>query len=165
MGQDGCERRIEVFVIIQKKKKKLGGGWGCRVGGGLGFQGRCEQSSEVFVILFFLGRGQGGCERRIEVLVKIPKKKMGGGGWGRVGGVRMDVKVFVRIQKKWGGGRVGGSVQVGGKGGCERRIEAFVKIKKKWGGGRVGCTLALIRIWTDIDIQSDFETCRRNTSV
>ena len=23
--------------------------------------------------------GQGGCERRIEVFVKIPKKKMGGG--------------------------------------------------------------------------------------
>ena len=30
--------------------------------------------------------GQGGCERRIEVLVKIQKKKLGGGrsgsGWG-----------------------------------------------------------------------------------
>ena len=25
-GQDGCERRIEVFVKIQKKKKNLGGG-------------------------------------------------------------------------------------------------------------------------------------------
>ena len=33
--------------------------------------------------------GQGGCERRIEVFVKIQKKN-GGGGWGR--GVR------------WGGG-------------------------------------------------------------
>ena len=32
--------------------------------------------------------GQGGCERRIEVFVKM--KKMGGGGGGR-GGVRMDV--------------------------------------------------------------------------
>ena len=29
------------------------------------------------------GRGQGGCERRIEVYVKIQKKKLGGGGqWG-----------------------------------------------------------------------------------
>ena len=38
------------------------------------------------------GRGQGGCERRIEVFVKIQKKKFGGGegsggqweesGWG-----------------------------------------------------------------------------------
>ena len=40
--------------------------------------------------------GQGGCERRIEVFVKIPKKIGGGGrggvgGRGRVGGVRVDV--------------------------------------------------------------------------
>ena len=77
------------------------------------------------------GRGQGGCERRIEVFVKIQKKIWGGGrgvggvsGRGRVwgGGVRVDVneiEVFVKIQKKkfggvgsgegrWGG-RVGGS--------------------------------------------------------
>ena len=42
--------------------------------------------------------GQGGCEQRIEVCVKIQKKNLGGGGgsgsgggfgWG--GGVRMDV--------------------------------------------------------------------------
>ena len=26
--------------------------------------------------------GQGGCERRIEVFVKIQKKKLGGGGGG-----------------------------------------------------------------------------------
>ena len=39
-----------------------------------------------------LGGGQGGCERRIEVFVKIQKKKKWGGvGWGG------------------GGGRVGGS--------------------------------------------------------
>ena len=43
--------------------------------------------------------GQGGCERRIEVFVKIQKKKIGGGGLGggSVGGqgsgwgVRVDV--------------------------------------------------------------------------
>ena len=42
--------------------------------------------------------GQGGCERRIEVFVKIQRKKKfflgggGGGGRGRVGGgVRVDV--------------------------------------------------------------------------
>ena len=29
-----------------------------------------------------LGGGQGGCERRIEVFVKIQKKKLGGGGSG-----------------------------------------------------------------------------------
>ena len=39
--------------------------------------------------------GQSGCELRIEVFVKIPKKKLGGGGvgggWGVGGGVRVDV--------------------------------------------------------------------------
>ena len=40
--------------------------------------------------------GQGGCERRIEVFVKIQKKKNSGGGGGGGG--------------RWGGrGRVGGS--------------------------------------------------------
>ena len=48
-----------------------------------------------------LGRGQGGCERRIEVFVKIQKKifgggGVGGGGRGSVGGVGLGV-----------GGRVG----------------------------------------------------------
>ena len=42
-GQGGCERRIEVFVKIQKKKflggSGVGGGWG---GGGLGGQSGCE---------------------------------------------------------------------------------------------------------------------------
>ena len=44
------------------------------------------------------GRGQGGCERRIEVFVKIQKNNFFGGwggrgvsGRGRVGGVRVDV--------------------------------------------------------------------------
>ena len=38
------------------------------------------------------GRGQGGCERRIEVFVKIQKKFGGGGRCGGVGGgVRVDV--------------------------------------------------------------------------
>ena len=45
------------------------------------------------------GRGQGGCERRIEVFVKIQKKKIFGGG-GPVGG---SVAEGVR----WGGGLVG----------------------------------------------------------
>ena len=46
-----------------------GGGWGVRGGFGVG-----------------LG-GQSGCERRIEVFVKIQKKKKfgGGGGGGRLG--------------------------------------------------------------------------------
>ena len=67
-GQSGCERRIEVFIKIQKKNFFLGGGG--RVGG--------------------RGRGQGGCERRIEVFVKIQKKNIfffGGGVGESVGGV------------------------------------------------------------------------------
>ena len=72
---------------------------GVRSGGGGGWSGGVG-----------LG-GQGGCERRIEVFVKIQKKiffffgggvgsgsgwggggRRGGGGWGRVGwGVRVDV--------------------------------------------------------------------------
>ena len=59
-GQGGCERRIEVFVKIQKIKIRGG------VCGG--------------------GRGQSGCERRIEIFVKIQKKNWGGGGrWGGSG--------------------------------------------------------------------------------
>ena len=54
----------------------MGGGVGGGVGVGLG--------------------GQSGCERRIEVFVKIQKKKFGGGGrlgggGGVGGGVRVDV--------------------------------------------------------------------------
>ena len=40
------------------------------------------------------GVGQGGCERRVEVIVKMQKKVGGGGGGspnGRGGGVRVDV--------------------------------------------------------------------------
>ena len=71
-GQGGCERRIDVFVKIQKKS----GGGGSGRGGGV-----------------WLG-GQGGCERRIEVFVKIQKKKNVGWGFGSGGsgwGVRVDV--------------------------------------------------------------------------
>ena len=68
-GQGRCERRIEVFVKIQKKKNLffLGGGSG---GGRVGGEG------EVRV-----------CERKTENFVKIQKKKLGGGP----GGVRVDV--------------------------------------------------------------------------
>ena len=61
--------------------------------------------------------GQGGCERRIEGLVKIQKKK----NWGR------------------GVGSGLGGLGRGGQGGCERRIEVFGKIhQKKSRGGGVG---------------------------
>ena len=93
----------------------------------------------VFVVVFFLGGGG----------------RIGGGGVGRAGGVRVDVneelKFLRKFTKKLGGGYVGGCsgwgcsgwgecVRVGGQGGCERRIEVFVKIQKKMGGegGRVG---------------------------
>ena len=96
--------------------------------------------------------GRGGCERRIEVFVKNPKKIWGGpGGSGGSGwGVRVDVneelKFFWKFKKKnWGGGVGGGGGRRGrgrDQGGCERRIEVFVKIQKKMGGpggrGRVG---------------------------
>ena len=45
-GQDGCERRIEVFVKIKKKYFFLGGGGGrggsVRGGGGVGWGGGSE---------------------------------------------------------------------------------------------------------------------------
>ena len=66
------------FLGKFKKKNWAGsrGGSGGGEGGGVG-----------------LG-GQGGCERRIEVIVKIKKKNWGGGeggGGGGFGGVRVDV--------------------------------------------------------------------------
>ena len=69
-GQSGCERRIEVFVKIQKKNFFLGGGGGVGRLGGVGWG------------------GQSGCERRIEFFVKIQKKNFfgGGGRWGEGGG-------------------------------------------------------------------------------
>ena len=69
-----------------------------------------------------MGGGQGGCKRKIEVIVKMPKKKSRGGP---VGGSVNCVCV-------WGGG--GCSGRLGGQGICERRIEEL-KIQKKSRGG------------------------------
>ena len=76
--------------------------------------------------------GQGGCERRIEVFLKIKKNNGGeGGGAGSGWGVRMDVneelKFLLKIQKKNFGGRGvagegSGAWGLGwgrGQGGCE----------------------------------------------
>ena len=93
--------------------------------------------------------GQGGCERRTEVFVKIQKKKYfffwGGwvGGGGGQGGCESRIEILWKIKKKTklGGGEVGsmGGSGLGGQDGCERRIEVFVKIKKKnFGGGGGG---------------------------
>ena len=106
-GQSGCERRIEVFVKIQKKKI---GGWG-----GRGEGGRVGGVGSAW-------GGQSGCERRIEGFCENSKKRffLGGWGgpcggrWGSVGAsgsgwvVRVDVneelKFLLKFKKKnWGG--------------------------------------------------------------
>ena len=49
------------------------------------------------------GRGQGGCEPRIEVFVKIKKKNiffLGGGGGGSVGGVGLGGGVRVDVNEE-----------------------------------------------------------------
>ena len=115
---------IEKLRFLEKFTKKIGGG------GGVGWV-RMDVNEEL---KFFVkiqkknmggGRGpggsgwgnQGGCERRIEVFVKI-QKKMGGGvgmgsGEGSGWGVRVDVieelKFLGKFKKKyclffWGGG-------------------------------------------------------------
>ena len=71
-GQSGCERRIEVFVKIQKKNIFfLGGGGGVRWGGG--------------------GVGSGGV-------------RLGGGVGGA--GVRVDVNAMLGVGVMWGMGDV-----------------------------------------------------------
>ena len=87
-------------------------------GGGGGGAGSCQVGGRV-------GWGdQGGCERRIEVFVKI-QKKFGGRGGGREGGlrgggVRVDVNTMLGV---------GDDV---GYGGCEPRIEGIVKCTKRY---------------------------------
>ena len=91
-----------------QKKIFFGGGGGGSVGGvGLG------------------GGGQGGCERRIEVFVKIQKKKFG--GWVRWGGGGGSVAEGVR----WGGGSgVGGA-------GVRVDVNAMLGVGVMWGMGDV----------------------------
>ena len=103
------------------------GGWGSggEVGGGgwVGGRGR-------------VGGGQGGCERRTEVFVKIQKKIFfffwGGGGLGGGGGVRVDVnqelKFFgkFKIEKNGGGG---GSVGPWGCPGAGVRMDVNEELK------------------------------------
>ena len=74
---------------------------------------------------------QDGCERRIEVIVKMPKTKIGKGAGG--GGVRSGRGWGV---EEWGGGWSRGRVEWG-RVGCERRT-VFGKIQKKIGGGGGG---------------------------
>ena len=83
-----------------------------------------------------MGAGQGRCEQRSEVFVKIQKKKcfffLGGGeGWGQVGTGLGGQGRCNREVNSLGRG-VGSGVGLGGQGGCERRIKVF---KKNRGGG------------------------------
>ena len=128
---------------ISKKNSGVRG-----LGGGVGFNG-----------------GQAGCERRIEVFVKISKKKNssgggggGGGGWGWGGGVRVDVneelKFLCKFQKKKissGGVGLRGRVE-GGQAGCEN----FNK-KKFWGeGGGGGEGSGLMGVRLDVNEELKF---------
>ena len=161
-GQGGCEWRIEVFVKIQKKK--IGGGGG----GGRVWGVRMDVNEKLKFLWKFKKKkigggggvlgwgGQGGCERRIEVFVKIQKKIFfffffGGGGQegGRVGWVRVDVneelEFLWKFKKKnffgWGGGgwgRWGWGVGLGGSGWMWTKKWSFwenSQKKKLWGGG------------------------------
>ena len=57
--------------------------------------------------------GQDGCERRIEVFVKIQIKKLGGGGGFRVD-VNEGLKFLGKLKKNGGVGGLGGSGWGGG---------------------------------------------------
>ena len=70
-GQGGCERRIEVFGKIHKKKNSGGGGgWGVRWGSGW-----WGVTVDVNAMLGVGGDlGYGGCEPRIEGIVQCTKR-------------------------------------------------------------------------------------------
>ena len=67
-GQGGCERGLEVFGKIHKKKSGAGG---CREGGQLGGGGQVDENAMLGV-----GGdvGYGGCEPRIEGIVQCTKR-------------------------------------------------------------------------------------------
>ena len=53
------------------------------------------------------------------------------GGWGGQGGCEPRIGLIVKMPKKVGRGRSVGGGGGGGQGGCEPRIEVIVKMKKK----------------------------------
>ena len=100
--RSGWGVRVDVNKELKFLRKFTKQNWG---GGGRGCSGWR---------VFGLGgvRSRGGCERRIEVFVKIQKIKFGGGGgWGVGLGVRVDVneelKFLGKFTKKSGGGGIG----------------------------------------------------------
>ena len=83
------------------------------------------------------GRGQGGCEQRIEVFVKIQKKKFFWGGVRGEGGSVAEGVWWRGWWGWWGGGQGGCERNVGGRGdvgygGCEPRIEGIVQCTKRY---------------------------------
>ena len=50
-----------------------------------------------------MGGGQGGCEQRIEVIVKMQRKSRWVSGWGGQGGCEQRIEVIVKMKKKVGG--------------------------------------------------------------
>ena len=72
------------------------------------------------------GGGQGGCEQRIEVFVKIQKKIGGGGGSGGGGGGGGG---SVAEGVRWGGGVGGAGVRVD--------VNAMLGVGVMWGMGDV----------------------------
>ena len=117
MGGVGLGRGVRVDVNEMKIQKKIWGGGGGR---GRGWWG----------VAVGLG-GQSGCERRIELFVKIQKKKnfffLGGGGRGGRGG------------RRGGGGSVGGSGSGWGvRVDVNEELKFLLKFKKKNLGGGVG---------------------------
>ena len=120
----------EELKFLRKFTQKIGGG-----GGGSGVFGLWECSG---------WGGQGGCERKIEVFVKIQKgifffwgggggRGVGSGGgasgWGGQGEVNEELKFFFEFFFLRGG--VGREVGLGGQVGCVRRIEVFEKVHTK----------------------------------
>ena len=102
--------------FCENSKKKIffylggggGGGGGGSGGGSVGFG------------------GQGGCERRSKVFVRIPKKKFEGGGSGCMGTERWD-------GNRGGGGRGGGGG--GGGGGSNQGLgwgRLGSKVRGRW---------------------------------
>ena len=96
----------------------------------MGGQGGCDRRIEVLgkIQVGSGGRvgvgGQAGCERRIDVFVKIQKKLGGGAGVGSRGGSGLGVRVDVNEELKFLGKFTGGEgVRCGGSG--------------WWGGGEV----------------------------
>ena len=92
------------------------------------------------------GGGQGGCERRIEVFVKIRNKKnggVGGRGFGRGScwGVRVDVNEELKFLGKFAKNKIGG-----GGGGREGR---GVRWGSGWWGVRVDVN-AMLGVGVDV---------------